>query len=185
MTTHCVVCKQKIKYFDDMPKAAQICKSCRSITVPCRCGCGGDAYLYGYDGKQRKGYLLHHYSRTSKHKAAFARCRPEKPNEGNKHSLETRIKMSRNRRGSGNANWKGGLTMQVRGIRRSPQYYQWRKDVLSRDKHACRLCGAMNNLHAHHKLPVVEYPDEIFSVLNGLTLCRECHERTHLINKES
>ena len=187
-----------------MPKASTICIECRSITIPCKCGCGGEAHLYGYDGKQRQGYLLYHHSRTDEHKATFAKNRPPKPfegrrhssaarakiscnkwppkpHEGKRHSPKTKAKMSRDRRGSGNSNWKGGLTMQIRGIRRSPEYYQWRKAVLSQDKYACCLCGSADNLHAHHKLPIAEYPNKIFVVSNGITLCRKCHEKTHLL----
>lgn len=78
----------------------------------------------------------------------------------------------------------GGITMQVRGIRRSPEYYQWRKAVLRRDQYACRLCNSKDNLHAHHKMPIAEYPDEIFNVSNGITLCKSCHEKTHLLLEE-
>lgn len=184
MAVHCRICSHAIILDQGMPKASSLCADCRSITIPCRCGCGGEAHLYGYDGKQRQGYMPHHYSRTDKHKNAWKENKPSRPMAGKKHSSETKNEMSGSRRGASNSNWKGGLTEQMRGIRRSPEYYRWRKDVLSRDNHTCRLCGLKKNLHVHHKQPVVECPDKIFEVSNGLTLCRKCHEETHLITKE-
>lgn len=181
MAKHCAICKRIISLNRDMPRTSAICAECRSITVPCKCGCGGEAHLYGCDGKQRQGYLPHHYSRTDKHKSALAKYRHPKPMKGKNHSAETRAKMSRNRRGDGNSNWKGGLTMQIRGIRRSPEYYHWRKAVLSRDKYICRLCGSASNLHTHHKLPIAEYPSVVFNVSNGIALCEKCHKKTHLL----
>lgn len=184
MARHCAICKRVIDFDKDIPKTSTVCAECLSITIPCKCGCGSKAHLYGCDGKQRQGYLLYHYSRTSKHKTALAKYRHPSPHKGKKHSPETKAKMSRSRRGSGNSNWKGGLTMQVKGIRRSPEYYQWRRAVLNRDKYTCRLCGSTDNLHAHHKLPIAEHPNEMFNVFNGITLCRTCHERTHLLLEE-
>jgi len=85
--------------------------------------------------------------------------------------------MSLARQGSKNANWKGGLTELVKGIRRSPEFYQWRKAVLERDKHTCQDCGATENLEAHHIRSIIEYPEGIFDVDNGLTLCEKCHKK--------
>lgn len=94
-----------------------------------------------------------------------------------KHSAETKFLMSLSRRGKSNANWKGGLTTIIKGIRRSPEYYQWRKAVLERDNHICRDCQTRENLDAHHIQSIVEYPEGIFDVDNGLTLCKDCHDK--------
>ena len=96
---------------------------------------------------------------------------------GKEHSEETKTKMSLARQGSKNANWKGGLTELIKGIRRSPEFYQWRKAVLERDKHICRDCQARENLDAHHIQSIIEYPEGIFDVDNGLTLCKDCHNK--------
>jgi hypothetical protein len=96
---------------------------------------------------------------------------------GKHHSEETKLFMSLCRRGKGNTNWKGGLTAIIKGIRRSPEYYQWRKAVLGRDKHICQDCQSGENLDAHHIQSIIEYPKGIFDVDNGLTLCKDCHDK--------
>jgi hypothetical protein len=99
--------------------------------------------------------------------------------KGKNHSAKTKLKMSMSRTGFRNANWKGGLTQIKRGIKRSPQYYQWRKDVLKRDGEICCNCGRPNSREAHHIKPVKEYPELIFNINNGLTFCVECHKKVH------
>jgi len=91
-------------------------------------------------------------------------------------SNETREKLSIIRSGSGNARWKGGITAKIRGIRRSPEYYQWRKAVLVKYKGICQRCGSSEKPQAHHKLCVVDFPSRIFDIENGEVLCRECHK---------
>ncbi len=93
------------------------------------------------------------------------------------HTQETKQKMSLARRGENNVNWKGGLTKLVRGIRRSPEYHQWRKAVLERDKHTCQDCGCIRRIVAHHKQSIFDYPKGVFEVDNGLALCSDCHKR--------
>ena len=95
--------------------------------------------------------------------------------EGTKASEETKLKMSLARRGSKNANWKGGITKITRGIRRSPEYLQWRKAVLKRDNHTCQECESKKKIHVHHKKPIKSHPHLIHDVKNGITLCEKCH----------
>jgi 5-methylcytosine-specific restriction endonuclease McrA len=102
--------------------------------------------------------------------------------KGRKLSDDTKLKMSLTRRGKDNPQWKGGITTITRGIRRSPEYYQWRKDVISRDK-CCRDCGSILHLNAHHIKEILYYPELIFDVTNGLTLCEDCHKRHSLWQK--
>jgi predicted restriction endonuclease len=77
------------------------------------------------------------------------------------------------------ANWRGDLA--VTDTRRNLGYRLrlWRRAVLDRDGHRCRLCGATERLHAHH---VVEFHISAalrLDVDNGLTLCLDCHSRVH------
>ncbi|KKN74752.1 hypothetical protein LCGC14_0387940 [marine sediment metagenome] len=99
------------------------------------------------------------------------------PMEGNKASAETKLKMSLARQGSKNANWKGGLTELVKGIRRSPEFYQWRKAVLERDNHTCQDCGRTEKVDAHHIRSIIDYPEGVFEIDNGLAVCENCHKR--------
>lgn len=96
---------------------------------------------------------------------------------GKHHSEETKRKMSLARQGSKNANWKGGLTELVKGIRRSPEFCQWRKAVLERDNHTCQDCKSIKQVDVHHLKSIIEYPELVFDINNGLTLCQDCHKR--------
>lgn len=97
--------------------------------------------------------------------------------KGKHHSEETKKRMSEARQGKQNANWKGGLTELIKGIRRSPEFYQWRKAVLEKDNHTCQDCGATEKVDAHHIRSILDYPEGIFEIENGLALCGDCHKR--------
>ena len=102
---------------------------------------------------------------------------------GKNHSKKTKNKMSLLRQGKKNSNWKGGLTEIIRGKRRSPQYYQWRKAVLQRDKNICQSCGQSNCLRAHHIKGFVTNPELQFVINNGIILCENCHIDLHFGRK--
>lgn len=55
----------------------------------------------------------------------------------------------------------------------------WRKAVLEADGNACKHCGAVENLHAHHIVPWAEAPHLRVEPSNGITLCRTCHYAEH------
>jgi len=58
----------------------------------------------------------------------------------------------------------------------TPEYQQWRARVFSRDKHTCRLCGASKSyIEAHHILRKADFPHLMYTVSNGITLCKPCH----------
>lgn len=104
------------------------------------------------------------------------------------HSLESRKKISAKLRepgcaatGKRNVNWKGGVTPLNEKIRKSVEYVDWRKSVFQRDDFTCQHCDDSKggNLHAHHIKQFSEFPELRFEVSNGLTLCRNCHEKVH------
>lgn len=99
--------------------------------------------------------------------------------------------------GSLNPNFKSGQSDIYKHMRRLARYGRWRKDVLKRDKHTCQNCKQQfepKDLDAHHIkrlwLLFKEYPkttidfnDEYFYDLNnGMTLCRDCHNKTYKDN---
>jgi 5-methylcytosine-specific restriction endonuclease McrA len=52
----------------------------------------------------------------------------------------------------------------------------WRSAVLERDNYTCQMCGDKNCcLHGHHILPKRDYPELVYEVDNGITLCKKCH----------
>lgn len=65
-------------------------------------------------------------------------------------------------------------------LRHDKLYKEWRTAVFSRDDFTCQMCGVRGHkMNAHHIKPFAKYPDERLNVMNGVTLCAECHRETH------
>ena len=64
-------------------------------------------------------------------------------------------------------------------IRKSRQSLLWRKAVFERDNYICVWCGQRGGqLNADHIKPLAGYPELIFEISNGRTLCIGCHKKT-------
>lgn len=64
--------------------------------------------------------------------------------------------------------------------RNSKEYTEWRLKVFKRDKYTCQHCHKTGGeLEAHHKIRWVDDISKRYEVDNGITLCRECHRKTH------
>ena len=75
--------------------------------------------------------------------------------------------------------WKGGKTKESKLRKTNAQYKNWRKEVFERDNYTCQRCGKhTNNLEAHHIKEQSRYPELIYCLDNGLTLCHNCHKLT-------
>jgi len=100
----------------------------------------------------------------------------------------------RERKGSNNPNWKGGIALMQNQIRNCPKYNQWRADVFERDNWTCLVCGKTGkSIEAHHIKPfalIIQENniqtfeqamecEELWNVDNGVTLCVEDHNLTH------
>ena len=114
---------------------------------------------------------------SQEHREKVIKTLIKSPMLGKEHSEETRKKMSESRKGSGNSNWRGGLTKATRSQRRTKEYFKWRKLVLEKLNFICANCGNKENLEAHHIIPIKENRNLIFSVDNGICLCRDCHKK--------
>lgn len=148
---------------------AGLCASCPSTIYN---------WLRKYSIPLREGGVEHWSEEQKQYRRDWNKAHPEiNRMKGKHHSEETRRKMSLARQGNKNSNWKGGLTELVKGIRRSPEFYQWRKAVLERDNHTCQDCRAIEGLDVHHIQSILDYPEGVFEVDNGLTLCKDCHKR--------
>jgi endogenous inhibitor of DNA gyrase (YacG/DUF329 family) len=96
-----------------------------------------------------------------------------------KEVIEKRI-----RRGERCNFWKGGITPINFKIRNSLEYRIWRKAVFERDNYTCVWCGARSEkgkkviLNVDHIKPFSLFPELRFSIDNGRTLCKSCHEKT-------
>jgi len=59
-----------------------------------------------------------------------------------------------------------------------PVYKEWRKRVLSRDKHTCQMpdCKRKRSLQVHHIRKWSSASSLRFEIDNGITLCYGCHK---------
>ena len=60
-----------------------------------------------------------------------------------------------------------------------PAYAKWRKDIRKRDKHRCRWpgCNSKRRLEVHHIKKWGTHPGLRYSINNGITLCKQCHNK--------
>lgn len=82
--------------------------------------------------------------------------------------------------------WRGGKTTLNQIVRCSTRMQNWRKSVFERDNFTCQDCGARSmqglgrtvKLNADHIKPFSLFPELRFELLNGRTLCVDCHKKT-------
>lgn len=106
---------------------------------------------------------------------------------GKRHTEEVRRKISevtreRTARGEQHYAYSHGQHQRDREDRRSVEYKHWRDAVYARDEYTCQHCGdgQGGNLQAHHIKSYADFPELRYTIENGVTLCRNCHERVHL-----
>lgn len=64
-------------------------------------------------------------------------------------------------------------------FKNSFEYRNWRKKVFERDDYECQNCNVRGGeLHADHILPKSVFPELIYELDNGRTLCVDCHRKT-------
>ena len=61
------------------------------------------------------------------------------------------------------------------GFRERPEYQGWREAVFRLFGQKCIRCADEGNIHAHHIMPVEDYPELAFEPTNGVPLCGNCH----------
>ena len=52
----------------------------------------------------------------------------------------------------------------------------WSKSVRDRDSNQCCVCGKLEHIQAHHLIPKERFPQYMFEVINGISLCPSCHK---------
>src|ERR1035437_10547988 len=56
---------------------------------------------------------------------------------------------------------------------------KWSLSVKARDGKNCMQCGGNERLHSHHLKAKSEYPELMYDLDNGITLCASCHSIVH------
>lgn len=60
------------------------------------------------------------------------------------------------------------------------EHSSWAMEVKKRDNFECQICGARGvKLESHHKNAWSKYPEERYSISNGVTLCQYHHRKFH------
>lgn len=103
---------------------------------------------------------------------------------GIQRPIEVSLKQSASaKRGADHPRWRGGQAIR-KSFWQSLEYKTWRRKVYERDNYTCQRCGIYSkkgrpaDLNAHHIKPQSEFPELRCEVANGLTLCRDCHQKT-------
>lgn len=89
--------------------------------------------------------------------------------------------------GPNSSRWRGGTSRAVKNGYYSADYKRWRQDVFTRDEYTCQACGicAGTLKNAHHIKPFAKYVQGRFDVVNGITLCTNCHREIHSIERSN
>jgi len=98
-------------------------------------------------------------------------------------TIETRLKISKAKRGKKSHLWKGGVSKKNRTERSlfmsKIEYRFWREAVFKRDDWTCQICNRRGGkLQADHIKPYSLFPELRLDLSNGRTLCIECHKKT-------
>jgi len=144
-----------------------------------------------------KGHLT---SEETRKKISEANNGKVSPNKGIPMSEEQKKKMSKIQKGASNSNWKGGISPLRQRIYSNFKSRQWRSDIFTRDNFTCQECGQRGeDLNAHHiksfssilqkyEITTLEEAlecEELWNINNGVTLCKECHKKIHMLNNSS
>ncbi len=121
-------------------------------------------------------------SMKGKHHSKETKERISKQLIGRRLSEATKKKIGEVERGERHWNWKGGITPINIKIRTGPETKKWRNSVFARDDWTCQKCGKRGiELRAHHILIFSQHPELKFTINNGITLCKSCHNKFHKI----
>jgi len=104
--------------------------------------------------------------------------------KGHSHTFNVRKKISISNQKINEDNWIGFLNLKRRPMG-FKEYKDWRFSVFSRDNWTCQFCGKRGcYIEAHHIKSWKNYPEFRYSIDNGVTLCRDCHNLTKRVNKK-
>ncbi len=122
------------------------------------------------------------HSKTAKRNMSLAKKKWWQEHEHMKDVFSAKYK------GENGSNWQGGKAIKHNFQRKGLEVERWRKSVFVRDNFTCVLCGLKGGwnkelkrriiLNADHIKPFALFPELRLDMLNGRTLCLECHKQT-------
>jgi len=104
---------------------------------------------------------------------------------GKHRSEETKNKIRKNGnfniKGKNHPAWKGGISLEEKRIRNGLEMILWRQSVFARDNWTCQMCNKRGSrvLNAHHIKSFKNFPKLRTAINNGITLCINCHHKSH------
>lgn len=106
--------------------------------------------------------------------------------KGHLHSKETKILMSNSRKGSGNANWRGGKSFEPYCYKFNEEFKEYIRNKFERK---CYICGIseedqLPNAKKKHRLYIHHVDYNKNDICNGyswafIPLCSPCHSKTN------
>lgn len=77
-------------------------------------------------------------------------------------------------------NWNPNMTDDDRTYRDTPEYKEFIKECLKRDKYICQISGQIGGeLEVHHIKSYARYPELRIDISNGIVLSKEIHREFH------
>lgn len=170
------VSPKKIELDEDLLRELYLERKLSSVEIGRRLGCDYKTIL-----RRMKEYNIPVRNQSNAQKLRnwkISEEQKEKMKEGYRryyNNHQDRIGFS----GENHWNWKGGITRENRRLRGVKEMKDWRNDVFERDSYTCQYCGKKNcYLEAHHIYKMSKYPELMFELDNGITLCKNCHNLT-------
>lgn len=91
---------------------------------------------------------------------------------------------SKNIRENKHPNWKA--IKKNSGFKDSVKWKEWRKQVFERDNYTCQYCKQLSgSLEPHHLKSKQCFPELVYNIENGITLCKKCHRLLHKLKPSS
>lgn len=109
----------------------------------------------------------------------------ERPNAKGRICSPKIIEINKQRTGEKHPRWikERTITIEKHRLRGTPEWSKWRESVFNRDNWTCKECSQVGGkIEPHHIVPLRLDIKKVFEINNGITLCRECHQKT--IQKE-
>lgn len=89
---------------------------------------------------------------------------------------ENKIQNSCRQRGIDIDDFDEFATTKAHRDRNNSKYKEWKQNVFERDNYTCQCCGKRGGtLNAHHLHNFSQYPELMYDIDNGVTVCDKCH----------